>query len=271
MNKTNLVIGLGQIGTAIKSILECHGIDKETMIAGPKFDVIHICFPWSDEFIEQVKYYQNEYKPTLTIIHSTVPIGISKQLDAIHSPCRGVHPLLEEGIRTFVKYFGGEKSEEAAEIFREKGIQVLAIENSDATEALKLLDTLQYGLNIMIEKEIYKFCEQKGVNPDIVYKMANRDYNEGYMKLGRPEVVRPYLNHVDGPIGGHCILPNAKIMEEFWLANLLLMQNEDYKLDDMTLGEYQKMHDKKIEDLQAKIASGEFTVPEQYGNENIRN
>jgi hypothetical protein len=34
---------------------------------------------------------------------------------------------------------------------------------------------------------------------------------------------------MDGEIGGHCVIPNAKILKGFWLADLLLKRNEVYK------------------------------------------
>lgn len=227
----SLVIGIGEIGSAIAEILECDGINSHTEAKGD-YDVIHICFPYSDKFIEQVKDYQKMYSPIMTIIHSTVPMGTSEQLGAVHSPVRGVHPLLKEGIMTFVKYFGGANSYDAARIFADKGIAVHMYDESKTTEALKLIDTTQYGLMIMIQKEIYNFCQDQGLDFDVVYRSANIDYNKGYVKLGREDVVRPFLTHMPGGIGGHCVIPNAHILkEDFWLAKLLLDKNDVYELD----------------------------------------
>ena len=87
----NLVIGMGEVGKAIQQILGCDSINSNFDNL-KDYDTIHICFPYSDEFIEQVKSYQETYKPSLTIVHSTVPVGTCKKLGAVHSPIRGIHP-----------------------------------------------------------------------------------------------------------------------------------------------------------------------------------
>lgn len=230
---THLILGNGEVGKALQVILGCEVTDIMVAVDQEQYDVLHIAFPCRDkeDFIKAVREYQDRFDPELTIIHSTVPVGTSYELDAVHSPVRGIHPNLEEGIRTFTKYFGGKHSADAAKIFQEKGITCVTTEDSRDTEALKLLDTLQYGLNIMIQKEIYKFCVENDVDFHLAYKHANKTYNEGYTKLGKPEVVRPYLDQVKGGIGGHCVIPNAELLE-MWIADELLIRNEIYKMDD---------------------------------------
>lgn len=212
---TNLVIGLGQIGSAIQKILECDGFDisKESPLSLSAYDVIHVCIPYSESFIDSVKSYQMLFNPKLTIIHSTVPVGTSRKLGAVHSPCRGIHPNLEEGIRTFTKFFGGEQAPEAAAIFYSKEIPVHVTLSPENTEALKLWDTTIYGLNIVLEKEIYKYCKDNDVDFDIVYRLANETYNEGYQKLGHPQYVKYILKHSEGKIGGHCVIPNLPLLK----------------------------------------------------------
>jgi hypothetical protein len=212
---SNLVIGLGEIGTAIQQILECDGIDKDTKYEVKHYDAIHICIPFVDEsFFEIVENYKKEFTPNVVIIHSTVPMGTSKKLGAVHSFVRGVHPFLKEGIETFVKFFGGEKSVEVSKIFSNKGIKVRTTDNSNTTEAAKLWDTTQYGWSIFIEKEIYKYCKENNVDYDLVYTEANKTYNEGYKELGHPEYCRYVLKHYEEPLKGHCILENCILLKE---------------------------------------------------------
>ena len=40
------------------------------------------------------------------------------------------------------------------------------------------------------------------------------------MALGRPEVVRPVLNYVPGPIGGHCVVSNAMLFKGVGVESL---------------------------------------------------
>ena len=209
----NLVIGLGEVGSAIRAIFQCPAHDSfKNEISSGTFDTIHICIPYNKGFIKQVKEYQKKFKPNLTIIHSSVPVGTSDKLGAVHSPIRGVHPNLEKGVRTFVKFFGGKQAQEASKLFSDKGVTTYCVKDARTTEASKLWDTSQYGLMIVLNKEIYKYCEKNKVDFNVVYTLFNKTYNDGYIKLGRQEVTRPYLNYIDGKIGGHCVLPNLNLL-----------------------------------------------------------
>jgi hypothetical protein len=221
----HLVIGLGEVGSAIQRILQCDGTDatRKRKPEGGPYDMLHICFPYSDSFVESVEKYVHEYVPKYVVVHSTVPVGTCDAHSWIHSPVRGVHPNLELGIRTFTKYFGGINADVAAGVFDHLDITTLTTTHAKDTEALKLWDTTQLGVMVILEKEIYAYCERHGLDFDMVYRHANKSYNEGYMKLGRPEVVRPYLAQHDGPIGGHCVIPNATIMRNQEAGHYMVM------------------------------------------------
>lgn len=210
---SSLVIGLGEIGTAIHKVLECDGIDKDEKAPQTDYIRMHICIPYSDQFVEIVKEYQSIYEPHVTVIHSTVPIGTSDKLKAVHSPVRGVHPNLEQGVRQFVKMFGGVDAPFAASEFAKKGVKVRVTPNARDTEAGKIWSTTQYGAQIALQKEIYAFCEEHGLDFDIVYTEFNRTYNQGYDELGLTQFKRPVLKNVPGPIGGHCVVPNCKLID----------------------------------------------------------
>lgn len=233
----HIVVGCGQVGTAIRRVLGCGGYDlceggtftmsftQPTMELStkvnviPRSDILHICFGYSDTFEESVRYYQELTGAKIKVIHSTVPIGTSAKLNAVHSPVRGKHPDLEDGVRTFTKFFGGLQAEQAAQIFREKGVSCVTTPKSETTEALKLFDTEQYRINILAEKAIYDFCKENGLDYDIVYTKANQTYNEGYSKLGMPQFSKYVLEHMEGEIGGHCVIPNAKLLSLVKLIN----------------------------------------------------
>lgn len=236
MKLTHLVIGTGQIGTAIYRVLKMkYDVDKFDIkepnadIEGKKYQYLHICFPPSKEFIVQVNDYKKRFlkEGGLVIIHSTTLIGTSNKLNAVHSPCRGKHPNLFESILKFVKYFGGERAEEAANLFKACSIKCKTTENSDNTEALKLWDTTQYGWNIILEKEIHKFCKDRNLDFDLIYKDANETYNQGYDKMKLPQFKKYILEHHDGKIGGHCVIPNCKILDSK-IAKYILKKNNKY-------------------------------------------
>lgn len=228
----HLVIGMGEIGTAMKTVLEkeycVEGRDIESDCV-EKFDVMHICFPYFIGFEKQTEEYKNLHlkENGLLIIHSTVPAGTSKACNAVHSPVRGIHPHLVNGILTFVKYFGGERAVEASVIFEKLGIKTKTTEKSETTEALKLWETTIYAWNVILEKEINRYCEKNGLDFNIIYKDANQSYNDGYEQLGRPEYKKYVLKHMDGPIGGHCLIPNAKLLDS-WICDTILSKNNEY-------------------------------------------
>lgn len=213
MQSKHLVIGLGEVGSAVRTVLNCDGYDISMKAEEPiRADVIDICFPYSENFVEQVKLYQNVTGARLVVVHSTVPLGTCDPHDWIHSPVRGVHPNMVQGLRTFVKYFGGKNALEASNDWAALGINVKSMEQAKHCEALKLWDTTQYGIMIAMQKEIKAYCDRHDLNFEVVYTDANHTYDIGYEELSRPEVCRPYLKHVDGPIGGHCVIPNAHLL-----------------------------------------------------------
>src|SRR3990167_5891031 len=167
----HLVIGLGEVGKALKEVLEqgyfVRGKDIDPIEEDTNYDVLHICLPYSPTFVETVNGYKSFLKNDgLIIIHYSVPVGTTKAIgdDAVHSPVRGVHPNIADGIKTFVKFFGGKRAQEAAKYFEEIGIETSITFNADATEALKLFDTTQYGVSIIVEKKIHEWCKKRGLD-----------------------------------------------------------------------------------------------------------
>ena len=211
----HVVIGAGQVGSAIAQVLgarhEVHLRDVE--LSGPPLaEVLHICFPWGPEFKQQVKMYVTQYEPDLVVVHSTVPVGTCASLGAVHSPVRGRHPFLAQGIRTFVKFFGGPRAAEAAAAFTYCGVEVRCVPESDTTEAGKLWELVQYGMQIVVEKQMYAFCQKYGLDFDVVYTEFAHTYNTGYTALGEEQFRRPVIAHVPGPIGGHCVVQNSGLL-----------------------------------------------------------
>lgn len=229
MEKKVGIVGYGEVGKAIASFYEDPFIHDPVMghefPLDVQFDILHICIPYRSaaEFGMAARLFIKQYaKGGLTFIHSTVPVGTTKLIAeeypfVVHSPVRGVHPHLAEGIRTFPKYVGADSAGAArlaVEHLEEIGITPTAVRGSKATELLKLLDTTYYGAAIAFHAYAKRLCEQEGVNFDLVMTDANTTYNEGYAKLGKPNVVRPVLYPPDGPIGGHCVVPNAEILRD---------------------------------------------------------
>lgn len=210
MRNLHLVVGGGEVGQAIADVLDCDIVDIDPSRSrgelGEGYEFLHICVPYSENFENIVAVYKGKINPRYLVIHSTVPVGMSSKLGAIHSPVRGKHPHLTESIKQFVKYFGGKGAEKVAKEF--KGLVTVCYPKAETTEALKLCDLLQYAASIIVAKEIAEYCEKMDLEYEQVYTFANETYNQGYAIMGEPQFIRPILKNMPGKIGGHCVIQN---------------------------------------------------------------
>jgi hypothetical protein len=213
----HLIIGFGEIGQAIFEVLELNKdnnisiLDKtfESLIDN-EYDFIHICFPYNWRFIGECRKYKKKYKG-LFVIHSTVKLGTCKKLGAVHSPVMGIHPYLFKSLMTFTKFFSGDNAGKVAKEFEKCGVKVFVLRHTKDTEAAKLWSTTYYGWLIVLNKELHEYCKKHDLDFGFINGVWNRIYNDGYRKLKKP-YRKPILKYMDGKIGGHCVIPNAKIL-----------------------------------------------------------
>jgi len=223
------ILGYGQVGWAIAKFYKKPKIKDLNRDDGLKeVKILHICLPWSENFVEIVKKEIKKIKPKLTIVHSTVAPGTTKKIGGmiVHSPIRGVHPHLYEGIKSFVKYIGAD-NKKAAKLAQKHlenlGLKTKVFYPSVTTELGKLLDTSYYGLCIAWHGEMKKVCDKLGVNFEEAVTDFNKTYNEGYRKLGKSNVIRPvlYPPQISAGITGHCVVPNAQILKKYFKSQAL--------------------------------------------------
>lgn len=228
MNNINIgILGYGEIGKAIAKFYKnpkIKDLNRDDGLAG--VEVLHICIPWSDKFVNIVKKEIKNINPKLTIIHSTIAPGTTKKIGGmvVHSPVRGVHPKLFEGIKTFIKYIGADNRKAgrlAEKHFKALGIKTKIFYPAETTELGKILDTTYYGVCIAWHKEMKKICDKFGVDFEKTVTDFNISYNEGYKKLGKSNVIRPVMFVDKKPIGGHCVLPNAEILNKHFKSEAL--------------------------------------------------
>ena len=232
------IVGHGQVGQAVAKLYSETDTSKswfsfdKILIYDPyqgmmddisDVDILNVCIPYSKDFVSVVKDLPtpNWY----TVIHSTVPVGTTEKFGHkfLHSPVRGVHPNLYEGLKTFVKFIGGD--EQLAEAYsghlKTLGVETHICKDAKTTELSKLADTTYYGLCIAFTSDMKKLCDEYDLDFMEVMTKYNNTYNEGYKKLGKPNVVRPVLYPTD-KIGGHCVIPNAKLLPRTKLIDGLL-------------------------------------------------
>jgi len=221
---THLVVGAGEVGTALHAVLSrAHPTvvrDVDPVDLSP-VDVLHVAFPWTPAFADQVAGYEAGHRAGLVIVHSTVPVGTCDPHGWVHSPVRGRHPDLAPSLTAFVKHVGGGRAEEAAEVLEAAGITTMVHDRAAETEAGKLAELAQFALQVVVEKEVHAWCQREGLDFDVVYRRFAETYNAGYETLGDLRFVRPVLEHMPGPIGGHCVVAGSRLLGG-WLGNLVV-------------------------------------------------
>ncbi len=79
-----VVVGLGEVGRPLLELLSKHYKTVGVDLALPelpvgKVDVLHVCYPFEiKDFVGETARYIDLFKPTLTVINSTVAIGTTR-------------------------------------------------------------------------------------------------------------------------------------------------------------------------------------------------
>src|SRR3989344_1158843 len=236
------ILGLGEVGSAIKKLTSPkHTVYVRELsfdeIGTNKLDVLHICIPFTQTFVSAVTKLIRQNKPKLTIIDATVKPGTTQALhqktgaNIVHAPIDGVHPHLYDYLFKFKKPIGAvnlQSYQLPKKYFEDLDVATIRFDSPLETELAKVLSTTYYGWNIIFEKYVHNLCQHQSANFDQVYTKYNQIYNQGYQQT-HPHTIRPVLKHVDGKIGGHCVIPNAEIMDDWQgdaFTKFLLDQNK---------------------------------------------
>lgn len=234
---SSLVIGMGQIGTAVKAVTESYlsfdsAVNKSIPYTDPgTVDVMHICIPYSADFVAAVKGYVELVQPEHIAVWSTVPIGTCESIDPkiVHTPVEGRHPDLELSIRQMERWIGANNESEGkwfAQYFANFGLKTKVVAATKFTEALKLLSTTEYGVNI----EFARYKKQLTDELDMPYELTkdwNKAYNKLYRDLGLGNHFQKFvLDPPQGPKGGHCITPNARLLHKQYPNDMVKIVGE---------------------------------------------
>jgi UDP-N-acetyl-D-mannosaminuronate dehydrogenase len=216
MKKNNkvVVVGLGEVGKPLFELLsKSHntvGVDISPVWPVEDVDVLHICYPFEiKDFVGETARYIELFKPALTIINSTVGIGTTRAVAdrtgsaVVNSPVRGKHVRMLEELRHYTKFVGAADpvaGEQAARHFQAAGLKTKVLSSPEASELAKLTETTYFGLMIAWAQEIERYCDRTGA-----------DYNE---VISFYEEIKffPPVKYFPGVIGGHCVMPNIKIL-----------------------------------------------------------
>lgn len=219
-----VVVGLGEVGKPLFEVLSSHystaGVDIAPPAAGVQSaDFLHICFPFEiRDFVGETARYIEMFRPKLTIINSTVGVGTTRLVaertgtPVVNSPVRGKHVRMLEELRHYTKFIGAidpATGEEAARHFQAAGLKTKVLTSPEATELAKLTETTYFGLMIAWAQEIERYCDESGAN----YEEIISFYDE--IKFF------PTVKYFPGVIGGHCVMPNIKILGKFTKSDIL--------------------------------------------------
>jgi UDP-N-acetyl-D-mannosaminuronate dehydrogenase len=219
-----IVIGTGEIGGSIIKLIEekmpdakLFKKDLEDIEVNDSIDVCHVCIPYSEKFEAIVADYIEQYDPGITIINSTVAPGATMRIyektkkPIAHSPVRGRHPNLVEGLKKYVKFIGG-ATPLAAELAKKHleglGINTEVLSKAVNTEIGKLLSTSYYAVMIGWHQEMERLCREAGAD----FEEAATRFSETCTIDIDQKIPRPAM--FPGYIGGHCLMPNIKILKD---------------------------------------------------------
>jgi len=178
-----------------------------------RVDVLHVCYPFDiKDFVGETVRYIELFKPTLTIINSTVAIGTTRAVaertgsSVVHSPVRGKHARMLEEMRVYTKFVGAKDpavGEQAAKHFDSVGLKTKILSSPEATELAKLTETTYFGLMIAWAQEVERYCDQ-----------SCQRYDE-IISFWEEIKFFPSVKYFPGIIGGHCVMPNIELLSEF--------------------------------------------------------
>ncbi len=227
----SLIIGMGEIGRGLYEVLKRHSTviakDKDNL-SGLLEDelkdcIMHICLPYSKDFVEIVIDYINNIEPKYIVIHSTVPVGTTKEigtrgdLPVFHSPVRATHPEIVESLKAHVKYISFDvayfyEAQQVAEYFEKAGMKTKVVADTKKTELAKLLSLARNGTYIAFAKEQERICEHFGLEYQQVVTEFEQSTNAGLKALGRESAMQPILYPFQDYVAGHCTVENMKVL-----------------------------------------------------------
>lgn len=218
-----VVVGLGEVGKPILQLASRYhktvGVDISPVERTKHVDVLHVCYPFQiRDFIGETAHYIEFFKPALTIINSTVAVGTTRAIaertgaSVVNSPVRGKHIRMLEDLQFYTKFVGAMEptsGEHAAKHFASLGLKTRILSSPEATELAKLTETTYFGLLIAWAQEVERYCDRSG-----------DDYEEIVAFYDEIKFL-PAARYFPGIIGGHCVMPNIKILSKWGRSALL--------------------------------------------------
>ena len=261
--KKDVVAGLGEIGLPILKLLSKNqtisGYDiNDNLMNKSKFkkfesyktSFLHIAIPFTEKFLLNVTSLFKKFKPECIVIHSTISPGTTTKLQIkfnipiIYSSTRGVHKTMLKDLKRYTKFFAisknAPKKQWAITSFSKKmkfaGIKCKHMSSPETLELAKIICDTSYLGWLVNYAQISNLIAQKfGVNYDEMWSFSD----EIHKFLGNRPKMFP------GFIGGHCVIPNLKLLNNETL-NLINEFNEFYDKEFKDAKTITKKHNQKL-------------------------
>lgn len=243
----DIVAGLGEIGVPTLQLLAkakpAVGYDirkdlmddkKFSLFADLETDFLHVCIPFTKQFISNVIALTKQFHPKGVVIHSTIEPNTTKKLQqklsipVIYSATRGVHRRMLYDMKRYTKFYAIEKDApnlKWATITYEKtllkcGVRTKRMTSPITLELAKIIcDTSYYGWLISYAQLSNMIAISNKVNYDEMWSFAD----EIHKFLGNRPKMYP------GIIGGHCVLPNLDLINNETLNFIKILNNKYMK------------------------------------------
>jgi len=263
--KKQVVVGLGEIGNPIYHLISKNYltsafdvnpklIDKKKLEKYEEYPTsfLHICIPFTKQFIENVILLYKKFKPGCIIIHSTIKPFTTKKIQQklsipiIYSATRGIHTRMYSDLNRYTKFFSIEPGSPNAKwatttfskIMKKCGIKTKKLSRPITLELAKILvDTSYYGWLINYAQLSNMIARQHNVDYDEMWSFSD----EIHQFLGNRPKMFP------GSIGGHCVIPNLDLIQNQTLRliedinNTYIKKVKDAKLIYKKYSKSQKM------------------------------
>jgi len=223
--ETVIVIGLGEVGRPLYEILKAsnayvvYGYDVRSDISPNKLeelprnvDYLHIAYPYTQRFFEYTMEYFELLKPKKLIIHSTVLPGTTRAIyektgmPTAYSPVRGKHPNLKRHMMFWPKWVSAYPLEDVkvfADHLSKAGFKVEIARNPETLELAKLFETVYRAIMIASWQEIHRLA--------LKYNAELAEIAEFIAEVH--EVLRDRPVFYPDYIGGHCLIPNTRLLD----------------------------------------------------------
>ncbi|MBI1829472.1 MAG: hypothetical protein HY222_02970 [Thaumarchaeota archaeon] len=241
--KKDIVVGLGEIGNPIlqlisktipavgydinSKLMDKHNFEKYKKL---ETSFLHICIPFSENFIGNVIQLYKKFKPESIVIHSTISPGTTNKLQrilpipVIYSATRGVHKRMLCDLKRYTKFFAIEPNAPQTKrislmfesLMKKCGVKVKKMSNPLTLELAKIVvDTSYYGWLINYAQLSNVIAIENKVDYDEMWSFSD----EIHKFLGnRPKMFPGY-------IGGHCVIPNLDLIHNQTLDLIKKLNN----------------------------------------------